>query len=231
MSDSNAKPSWYGTATRRNASRRRKPRAAKTLFTTATEQDKADLLDATRRPSALEGRAPNGHFARHNQLAPPSPALLEAHKLKRKFKQCVDDDYPGLMQETIAELRRIALEGESDRDKLSAIAMLHNRYWGRPVEHKHIKRTGTSDANINVLLGDLAWMDDIKDPEARIILAARIHGQQLAELEQNVIDVNSVEIPNGQPDDSEVQARPQPDDGGIGPAPGPVAASGIEIDV
>lgn len=230
MSD-DIRPKWYGT--RRGA---RKPKTAALVH---YKKQKPVQPGDDRQPNGLFIKgcaggpgAPKGH---PSYVKPSMETQIERARteIRRTVRQIIASDFPNAMSRSVEILVEIMEDKEQPAAaRIAAVRELQNRHDGKAKEHRTVKRVGTTDTNINVLLGsDLAWMDEIKDPEARIILAARIHRQQLAELEHTTIDVSSVEIPNGQADDSEVQARPQPDDGGTGPHSGPVPASGVEIDV
>ncbi len=201
MTDDPPRPPWYGTA--RYPRRRDKPaRPAPRVFT--AEADPEKVLDSSQWIDTGEGRGENGLFVAGNPGGPgfnSGPVL----RLKRRLKQIIDDDHPDLMRDVVKELAHIALEGETHGDRLKAIQLLMDRYWGKLREHKTINRVGAASSSVNIaLFGDLAWLNEqIKDPEARYAIARRIHEHQQLE-HPTVVEV----IPDGQCDQTEDSAGP-----------------------
>jgi hypothetical protein len=119
----------------------------------------------------LGWREPNGAFAKGNALSPGSEKIRLGHRLKKRFKDCVDENHPTLMAETVAEVARIAKEGSRDADKLVAIHMLWDRYWGKaPLNAKDSAALARLDPRVINIIMQLVGDDMDKRIEAARLL-------------------------------------------------------------
>ncbi len=190
MSDPNTRPKWYGTA-------RQRAKAPKVEY---------------RKPKPIEpgdGRELNGHYTRGR---PPGPGVApsletqvkrEQGKLHKNIKAAIAADHPEALNAALAELVRLTTEGETHVIRLAAIRELLNRYYGKPREHKTIKRTGDTNGttfNVQMFGADGARiLEAVQSPEDRYRLAAVIHQSQQLE-HTTVIEVEA----NGPEDAVEV---------------------------
>ncbi len=190
--DTSPLPRWHGTARGYRGPRKVKgakpakpARPAPRVF--SEQQDPQTALDASSWAGTGEGRGENGMFAVGNSCATPDPARIAAGvRIKRRFKQLIDDEHPTLLADAVKELAHIALEGETHGDRLKAIQLLMDRYWGKLREHKTINKIGGSTQNISVAMFGLqgaALLDAVKTPEDRYRLAAVI--DQMEQLEHS----------------------------------------------
>lgn len=211
MSDVEARPPWYGTkrgGAHNRAGRKLESRAPKPVTPGDGRQLNGQLA-----PGCTTKPGPGAPVGHPGWSKPGIETLIERErsKIKRTLKQIIDDDFPDARERAIAVLVEIMEDKEREAPaRIAAVRELLNRRDGKPVERKQVKRVGDSGPNINVqMFGDMAWLDtEIKDPQARYAIAARIHEQQQQQLEHTtVIEVEA----NGQTDGTEAEARPGPD--------------------
>ncbi len=200
MSDPNARPKWYGTA-------RQRAKEPKVQY---------------RKPQPVtpgEGRELNGHFTPGHSVTGKPPTIetqvkREQSKLHKSIKAAIAADHPDALNTALAELVRLTTEGDTHVVRLAAIRELLNRFYGKPREHKTIKRTGDTNGttfNVQMFGADGARiLEAVQSPEDRYRLAAMI--DQMGQLEQNTIDVTPAETEaNGQEGFAEDSFGPRPD--------------------
>ncbi len=228
MSDSDAKPSWYGTARGPGVKRFGKRPAAPEVLSTVPKPDNAPAgpIDRPRwYGTACEHHDENGAFKAGNTAAPEgrpgagAPLSFEGRvkreqtAIKRTLKQIINDGFPDAGERAFAVLVEIMEDKEREAPaRIAAAREVLNRRYGKPVEHRHVKRTGDTNGttfNVQMFGADGARiLEAVQSPEDRYRLAAMI--DQMGQLEQT-IDVTSVEITSGPEDAIEAEARPGPD--------------------
>jgi len=85
----------------------------------------------TEEPSGQRG--PDGAFLNGNVIGQRggNPALKHMHKVKRAFKEYVDENHPDVLAKAIRTLIDTMEKGETERIRFEAAESLLNRYCGR----------------------------------------------------------------------------------------------------